>query len=124
MNADVIYGEDTAQLALRRTLRAWGYDIEPDKRQANGPKPIALGGEIDLTEVSTRGVAKAQPDPKKRAELYGKLEVLEREGMCPGEEADAIVGKGRWMTMQHYLHVGAAALQPFAQRARGSVRAA
>ena len=57
-------------------------------------------------------MAKAQPDPKKRAELYGKLEVLEREGMCPGEEADAIVGKGRWMTMQHYLHVGAAALQP------------
>jgi len=38
---------------------------------------------------------------------------------CTAGEAEYIVGKTRWMVGQHFMHIGAAALQPLAQRKDG-----
>ena len=120
MNCDVAYGGLTVQAGLRRILTSWGWDVELTKRNENADHNIALGGLVDFREVQTRGVAIAAPDPDKvKATLSQLKDMEENTKTCMPAEAETIVGRGRWITQQHEMHVGAAALQPFAQRARG-----
>ena len=116
---DLLFGQHSAHYALRRTLRRWGYDTEDDKREWMDTSNVALGGVTDLSAVASRGIVAAESDPEKNKALLQSLADCRARQECSPSEAESIHGKARWMCGQHDMHVGAAALQPFMQRARG-----
>ena len=119
MNADRKEGELTAQECIQAILEAWGFEVELSKRVSNREKPDALGATTDLSRVKSHGVAAVEPAKEKTDALMRQLALCKANGECTPQEADVIKNKTRWMTGQHEMHSGAAALQPFAQRARG-----
>ena len=119
MNGDVAQGRNTTQECLRAVLNSWGGDEELTKRQANATSNVVLGGRINVSRAQSEGIVSAEPEGTKVEKLLKQLEDCAEQNFCAASTADNIVGKTRWMTSQHFMHMGAAALQPFAQRARG-----
>jgi hypothetical protein len=119
LNTDRRAGGTSAQDALRATFHSFGADVELSKRQLNAERCVQLGGSIDLSHVSARGIAICEPVSTKVAHLMTQLATAETAGKITAAEADNVHGKCRWLTSQHRMRAGTAALQPFLQRARG-----
>jgi hypothetical protein len=68
---------------------------------------VQLGGSIDLSRVSARGIAICEPVSTKVAHLMRQLATAEAAGKITAAEADNVHGKCRWITSQHRMRARA-----------------
>ena len=119
LTVDLETGGQSAQTFLKRTLRLMGWDTEARKHKPMHLSNVGLGALTDLTRIPSHGTATVEPDLDKLKDGLHLLHELQRAGSCRPSEASTAVGKWRWMTQQAAHHAGAAALQPWQQRANG-----